>query len=150
MLPTPLKSSPLPQYHAAASLALSPLSLPLLFIRQLLPVQTNAENVTGLLHIPSVCSLQSLDSCTPPKFNAAPPLVSTWNVDLGTAFNAHYLCFCLYLCLQSWTFMLAGLLIYIIERVIRFVRSLQRVVIIKVGLFCYELFCLTTVPSPSI
>ncbi|KAL5457609.1 hypothetical protein EMCRGX_G034884 [Ephydatia muelleri] len=74
--------------------------------QQLLPVQTNAENVTGLLHIPSVCSLQSLDSCTPPKFNAAPPL--------------------------SWTFMLAGLLIYIIERVIRFVRSLQRVVIIKV------------------
>ncbi len=33
---------------------------------------------------------------------------------------------------QSWKYMLGGLIIYIIERIIRFIRSLRNVVIVKV------------------
>ena len=37
-----------------------------------------------------------------------------------------------YITIQSWKFMLGGLFIYIVERIVRFIRSLQQVVIIKV------------------
>ena len=33
---------------------------------------------------------------------------------------------------QSWTFILAGLIIYTIERIVRFARSFRKVVVIKV------------------
>ena len=43
----------------------------------------------------------------------------------------HYMCMC-NICLQSWIYLLGGLIIYTIERIVRFVRGLRKVVIIKV------------------
>ncbi|KAL5457610.1 hypothetical protein EMCRGX_G034885 [Ephydatia muelleri] len=86
--------------------------------QQLLPVQKNAEvaytmnstaggavSVTGG-HPPALCSLLPATGCPDATFKGAPPL--------------------------SWKFMLGGLFIYIVERIVRFIRSLQQVVIIKV------------------
>ena len=77
----------------------------------------------------SVCSFYALSLC----FLSLYALVVHYAHDCS--YINMYNIWCIYssiLCPQAWAYMLGGLIIYAIERIVRFFRSLRKVVIVKV------------------